>query len=135
MKEEFEPITEKDVIHLQVPPIHGIDKNRFCGFVKELKRWIDQRENLFGNRDKKEDFHNEYWEGKEQEMKALRDKLDELAPLCKVKEKMKVCPYIKCVFCGQELIEVADKMTGKKTGHIFKCSCKDWSLNFRVSIG
>lgn len=42
---------------------------------------------------------------------------------------------IKCVFCGKNLVEVKDETTGKKTGHIFKCTCKDWEKNIKVSVG
>ena len=49
---------------------------------------------------------------------------------------MKTKQYIiKCVFCDKNLVEVKDETTGKKTGHIFTCTCKDWEKNIKVSVG
>ena len=39
----------------------------------------------------------------------------------------------KCLNCRKTLKEIKDKITGKKTGHIFRCSCLP--KNVEISIG
>ena len=39
----------------------------------------------------------------------------------------------KCLNCGKTLKEIKDKIAGKKTGHIFKCSCLP--KNVEISVG
>ena len=42
-------------------------------------------------------------------------------------------PQQKCLNCGRVLIKIIDKIAGKKTGHIFRCSCLP--KNVEISIG
>lgn len=78
----------------------------------------------------KEKIANDYYEVTCKNCKRIlnKDKMPKEVEVWmkKMKKSLKERGIPICPSCSKDMFEIEDEMTGKKTGHLWKCDCVSW---------